>query len=80
MAHKPNDTTCETHHSSITAQGAEIIARVEIWVGSNHEAQNWYRAYPIPAFGDRTAESLVKAGEEEAVRNYVIAVASGAFA
>lgn len=60
--------------------GEEIIARVERWAGGEDEARRWYRAFPIPAFGDRTAESLVKAGEAEAVRDYLDAVATGAFA
>lgn len=66
--------------ASMKARGEEIIARVERWAGGAEEARRWYRAFPIPAFGDRTAESLVKAGEAEAVRDYLDAVATGAFA
>jgi hypothetical protein len=40
----------------------------------------WYRAEPIPAFGGRTAESLVKDGKADAVRDYLDSVALGVFA
>ena len=40
----------------------------------------WYRAEPIPAFGGRTAESLVKDGKAAAVRDYLDGVALGGFA
>jgi hypothetical protein len=40
----------------------------------------WYRAQPIPAFGGRTAEALVKEGKAAAVRDYLDHVAVGGFA
>ena len=40
----------------------EIVARVTDWAGGERQAMAWYRAEPIPAFGGRTAESLVKDG------------------
>ena len=40
----------------------------------------WYRAEPIAAFGDRTAESLVKEGKAGAVRDWLDNVALGGFA
>jgi hypothetical protein len=40
----------------------------------------WYRAEPIPAFGGRTAEALVKAGEAAAVRDYLDHIAAGGYA
>ena len=40
----------------------------------------WYRAQPIAAFGDRTAESLVKEGKAAAVRDYLDYMAQGNFA
>lgn len=73
-------TKIEYSFTSKRTLGEEIIARVEKWAGGAEEARRWYRAFPIPAFGDRTAESLVKAGEAEAVRDYLDAVATGAFA
>jgi len=58
----------------------EIINRITAWAGGSEQAMAWYRAEPIPAFGDRTAESLVKAGDAASVRDYLDAIAAGAFA
>jgi hypothetical protein len=44
------------------AQMGEILRRVTGWAGSGRQALAWYRAEPIPAFGGRTAESIVKSG------------------
>ena len=43
------------------------------------QAVAWYRAEPIPAFGERTAEALVKDGKAAAVRDYLDRVALGGF-
>jgi len=59
---------------------SEIIARVSPWAGGPIQAMAWYRAEPIPAFGGRTAESLVKEGKAAAVRDYLDGVALGGFA
>ncbi len=40
----------------------------------------WYRAQPLPAFGDRTAEALVKEGKATAIREYLDHMAVGGFA
>lgn len=58
----------------------EILRRVEAWAGGPIQAMAWYRAEPIPAFGGRTAESLVKTGNATAVRDYLDHVASGGYA
>jgi uncharacterized protein (DUF2384 family) len=58
----------------------EIVARVSSWAGGSVQAMAWYRADPIPAFGGRTAESLVKEGRAAAVRDYLDGVALGSFA
>ena len=58
----------------------EIIRRVSDWAGGDVQAMAWYRAEPIPAFGGRTAEALVKEGKAHAVRDYLDAVANGSFA
>ncbi|WP_414694233.1 antitoxin Xre/MbcA/ParS toxin-binding domain-containing protein [Phenylobacterium sp.] len=58
----------------------EIISRIDAWAGGRRQALAWYRAQPIPAFGDRTAESLVKAGEARAVRDYLDCLSKGGFA
>jgi hypothetical protein len=58
----------------------EIISRIEDWAGGQEQAMAWYRAQPIPAFGGRTAEALVKEGRAAAVRDYLDHVALGGFA
>jgi hypothetical protein len=62
------------------AEALEIIARIAAWAGGERQAVAWYRAEPIPAFGGRTAESLVKEGMAGAVRDYLDHVAVGGFA
>ena len=61
-------------------EGLEIVNRVSNWAGGQVQAMAWYRAEPIPAFGGRTAESLVKEGMAAAVRDYLDRVALGGFA
>ncbi|MGY2046570.1 XRE family transcriptional regulator [Methylobacterium sp. JK268] len=58
----------------------EIITRVLPWAGSVPQAFAWYRAQPLPSFGDQTAEDLVKAGRAEAVKTYLARIAVGGFA
>ena len=58
----------------------EIIARVMPWAGSVPQAFAWYRAQPLPSFGDQTAEDLVKQGRAEAVKAYLARIAVGGFA
>jgi uncharacterized protein (DUF2384 family) len=58
----------------------EIVSRVVDWAGGVPQAIAWYRAEPLPEFGGRTAESLVKDGKAAAVRDYLDGVALGAFA
>jgi hypothetical protein len=58
----------------------EIVTRISAWAGGKEQAFAWYRAEPIPAFGSRTAESLVKEGKAAAVRDYLDHVAIGGFA
>lgn len=58
----------------------EIIDRVQDWAGGHAEAMAWYRAEPIPAFGGRTAEALVKSGNASAVRDYLDHLATGGYA
>lgn len=58
----------------------EIIGRIEEWAGGKFQAMAWYRAQGIPAFGGRTAESLVKSGHAAAMREYLDHVAMGGFA
>ena len=58
----------------------EVIVRVVPWAGGQQQAMAWYRAQPIPAFGGRTAESLVKEGKASVVRDYLDFAALGNFA
>ena len=58
----------------------EIVGRVAAWAGGKEQAMAWYRAQPIAAFGDRTAEALVKSGQAGALRDYLDHIAMGGFA
>ena len=58
----------------------EVIVRVVPWAGGQQQAMAWYRAQPIAAFGDRTAEALVKEGKASVVRDYLDFMAQGNFA
>jgi hypothetical protein len=58
----------------------EIISLVQAWAGGPAQAMAWYRAEPIPAFGGRTAEALVKSGNATEVRDYVDHLATGGYA
>jgi len=58
----------------------EIISRILPWAGSLPQAYAWYRAQPLPSFGDRTAEDLVKEGRAEAVKRYISRIAVGGYA
>lgn len=55
----------------------EIISRVLPWAGSVLQAFAWYRSQPLPSFGDRTAEDLVKEGQADAVKAYLSRIAVG---
>jgi hypothetical protein len=58
----------------------EILTRVAGWAGGRAQAMAWYRAEPIPAFGGRTAESIVKSGQAGQLRDYLDSIALGGFA
>ncbi len=58
----------------------EILARITEWAGGEKQALSWYRAEPLPAFGGRTTEALVKEGKAAAVRDYLDQIALGGFA
>jgi Protein of unknown function (DUF2384) len=62
------------------AEMSEILHRVTAWSGGGRQAMAWYRAEPIPAFGGRTAESIVKGGNATALRDYLDHLALGGFA
>jgi hypothetical protein len=44
----------------------DIINRVTDWAGSVGRAFAWFRSQPLPSFGDKTAEDLVKEGRAQA--------------
>jgi hypothetical protein len=58
----------------------EILTRVAGWAGGRAQAMAWYRAEPIPSFGGRTAESIVKSGQASQLRDYLDSIALGGFA
>ncbi len=58
----------------------EILNRVRPWCGSLPQAFAWFRAQPLPSFGDQTAEALVKEGRAEAVKRYLDRIAVGGYA
>jgi transcriptional regulator with XRE-family HTH domain len=58
----------------------EIINRVTEWSGSVGRAFAWFRSQPLPSFGDKTAEDLVKEGRARAVKDYLSRIADGGYA
>ncbi|HEY7245449.1 MAG TPA: antitoxin Xre/MbcA/ParS toxin-binding domain-containing protein [Xanthobacteraceae bacterium] len=80
----------ETFHKSARTNAAktqsrlremlEIVSRISGWAGGKDQAMAWYRAQPIAAFGNRTAEALVKSGEAAALRDYLDHLAMGGYA
>ncbi|MSS75551.1 MAG: DUF2384 domain-containing protein [Methyloglobulus sp.] len=58
----------------------EIINRVTEWSGSSGRAFAWFRSQPLPSFGDKTAEDLVKEGRADAVKAYLSRIADGGYA
>jgi hypothetical protein len=59
---------------------AEIINRVLPWCGSVQQAFAWYRSQPIPAFGDQTAENMVRQGRASHVLDYLGGIGLGGYA
>lgn len=58
----------------------EIINRVTEWSGNAGRAFAWFRSQPLPSFGDKTAEDLVKEGRADAVKAYLSRIADGGYA
>lgn len=58
----------------------ELISRVTDWAGGKDHAMAWYRAHPLPAFGGRTTEVLVKDGKVGAMRECLDHMMLGGFA
>ncbi|HEV2679055.1 MAG TPA: hypothetical protein VGV14_01000 [Rhodanobacter sp.] len=57
----------------------EILGRITQWAGGETQAMAWYRGQPIPAFGGRTAESLVKNNQAGPLREYLDHMTVGGF-
>ncbi|NOX08361.1 MAG: DUF2384 domain-containing protein [Gammaproteobacteria bacterium] len=77
--------TKTSRSSSVATQGrlretVEIINRVIPWSGSVELAFAWYRSQPLPSFGDKTAEDLLKEGRGQALRDYLSRIAEGGYA
>ena len=45
-----------------------------------YRAFAWFRSQPLPSFGDKTAEDLVKEGRAEDVKKYLSRIADGGYA
>ena len=54
----------------------EIVSRISKW---EDQVKVWYRAQPIAAFGNRTAEELVNSGQTSALRDYLDHLAIGGY-
>jgi hypothetical protein len=61
-------------------EATQIINRVLPWSGSLQQAFAWYRSQPLPAFGDQTAEELVRDGRAEHVMSYLAGLSVGGYA
>ena len=66
--------------SDLARDAVEIINRVSEWSGGVGRAFAWFRSQPLPSFGDKTAEDLVKEGRTEAVKDYLARIADGGYA
>ncbi|MEA3643286.1 MAG: antitoxin Xre/MbcA/ParS toxin-binding domain-containing protein [Lamprobacter sp.] len=58
----------------------DIINRAIPWAGSTARAFAWFRSQPLPSFGDKTAEDLLKEGRAQAVKDYLSRIADGGYA
>ena len=65
---------------TLLRQMLEILARVESQTGSPLIAYAWYRGIPLPGFGGKTADRLVREGKVESVRAYLDAMDDGGYA
>ena len=61
-------------------EATQIINRVLPWSGSLQQAFAWYRSQPLPAFGDQTAEELVREGRADHVMSYLAGLSVGGYA
>jgi hypothetical protein len=64
----------------IDSETSEILRRITPWAGDHDKAHIWFTTEPLPEFGGRTAEYLVKSGHAAAVLDYLDHVDLGGFA
>ncbi len=58
----------------------EILNRVQDQAGSELAAYAWFRSEPLPGFGGRTPDQIVRDGEADHVHRYLDRVMAGGFA
>jgi len=59
---------------------ADLIVRVTPWAGSPAQALAWYRAQPLPSFGDVTPQDLFLQGRVDDLKAYLSRIAEGGYA
>jgi hypothetical protein len=59
---------------------ADVIVRVTPWTGSPAQALAWYRAQPLPSFGDLTPQDLFLQGRVADLKAYLSRIAEGGYA
>ena len=64
---------------AIHGETSEILHRIEPWAGDPAKALLWFETEPLPEFGGRTAETLVKSGRAAAVLEYLAYIEQGGF-
>ena len=58
----------------------EILNRVEPQVGSILAAYAWFRSEPLPGFGNRTPDRLVRNGQAALIHAYLDRIEAGGYA
>lgn len=58
----------------------EIVGRVRAWTDTDVEALEWYRNFPVPAFGGKPPAELVRRGMAKTVHGYIEHLAAGGYA
>lgn len=58
----------------------EVLNRVEPQLGSPLAAYAWFRSEPLPGFGNRTPDQMVRDGDTAKLRAYLDRIAAGGYA
>jgi hypothetical protein len=61
-------------------QIVQILDFILPWCGSAPQAFAWFHSQPIPSFGGRTADGVVREGHGDHVLSYLEGLAAGGFA